>query len=112
MFCLGSKRKRNHPNKLNDFALFTNTSAQHEPVDKDIAVSVHTITIHKNVYPNLFKFIQVAITIPVSSATCERSFSAMRRVKNWLRTTMGQNRFTSLASIYIERDITNNINNE
>jgi len=27
MFCLGSKRKRNHPNKLNDFTLFTNTSA-------------------------------------------------------------------------------------
>lgn len=41
MFCLGSKRKRNYPNKLNDFALFTNTSAQHEPVDKDIAVSVY-----------------------------------------------------------------------
>jgi len=68
--------------------------------------------INKNVYPNLFKLIQVAITIPVSSATCERSFSAMRRVKNWLRTTVGQNRFTSLASICIERDITNNINNE
>jgi len=41
MFCLGSKRKRNHPNKLNDFALFTNTSAQHETVDKDIAVNVY-----------------------------------------------------------------------
>ncbi|CAI6376491.1 unnamed protein product [Macrosiphum euphorbiae] len=68
--------------------------------------------INKNVYPNLYKLIQVAITIPVSSATCERSFSAMRRVKNWLRTSMGQNRFTNLASICIERDITNNIDTE
>jgi len=68
--------------------------------------------INKNVYPNIYKLIQVAITIPVSSATCERSFSAMRRVKNWLRTSMGQNRFTNLASICIERDITNNIDTE
>lgn len=26
---------------MNDFALFTNTSAQHETVDKDIAVNVY-----------------------------------------------------------------------
>lgn len=68
--------------------------------------------ININVYPNLYKLIQVAITIPVSSATCERSFSAMRRVKNWLRTSMQQNRFTNLSTICIERDITNNLDNE
>lgn len=36
IFCLGSKRKRNHPNKLNGFALFTNASAQNETEDKYI----------------------------------------------------------------------------
>lgn len=41
MFCLGSKRKRNQPNKLNDFALFTSTSAQNETVDTDIVVNVY-----------------------------------------------------------------------
>lgn len=40
----------------------------------------------KEVFHNLFKIKQVAITsLPVSSATCERSFSSMRRV-NTLRT--------------------------
>ena len=38
-------------------------------------------------YPNLFKVVQLALTLPVSSATCERLFSAMRRVRNYLRTT-------------------------
>ncbi|KAF0724897.1 Zinc finger MYM-type protein 1, partial [Aphis craccivora] len=49
----------------------------------------------------------VGITIPISSATCERSFSSMRRIKNWLRTSMLQQRFTNLSILNIERDITN-----
>ncbi|KAL4141772.1 hypothetical protein QTP88_004345 [Uroleucon formosanum] len=36
--------------------------------------------INKIVYPNLFKLLQVALLI--SSASCERSFSAMRRILN------------------------------
>lgn len=32
-----------------------------------------------------FKLVQVAITIPIFSATHERAFSAMRRIKHYLR---------------------------
>jgi len=53
------------------------------------------------VYPNLYKLMQVALTIPISSATRDRSFSLMRRIKNWLRTSMVQSRFTNLSSLYI-----------
>lgn len=60
-------------------------------------------------YPNLFKVLQLAITLPVSSATCERSFSAMRRVRNYLRTTMSEHRFSTLSSLYIERDLSSKI---
>ena len=31
-------------------------------------------------FPKFFRVLQLVITLPVSSATCERSFSAMRRV--------------------------------
>jgi len=34
-----------------------------------------------NVYPNIYNFLQVVLTLPISSATCELSFSAMRRIK-------------------------------
>ncbi|XP_060847136.1 zinc finger MYM-type protein 1-like [Rhopalosiphum padi] len=61
--------------------------------------------ISKDTFPNLFKMIQLAITLPVSSATCERSFSAMRRINNYLRFTMSQERFSKLAILNIERDI-------
>lgn len=68
--------------------------------------------INEATFPNLYKLLGVAYTLPISSATCERSFSAMRRVKTWLRSTMIQERFSNLSIIHIERDISNNINSE
>lgn len=68
--------------------------------------------LNKEVFPNLYKLMQVALTIPVSSATCEWSFSTMRRLKNWLRSSMLQQRFTNLSVINIERDLANDIVSE
>ncbi|XP_060856949.1 zinc finger MYM-type protein 1-like [Metopolophium dirhodum] len=61
--------------------------------------------ISKTVYPNLFKLLQVALVLPISSASCERSFSATRRIKSWTRTTMGQERLSDLSIIHIESDL-------
>ena len=61
--------------------------------------------VQKGFCPNLFKLLQVARAIPISSAGCERSFSAMRRIKTWLRTTMAQDRFSNLALINIESSL-------
>ena len=60
-------------------------------------------------YPNLLLIMQLAMTLPVSSATCERPFSAMRRVKNYMRSTMLQDRFSALASLHIESDMARKI---
>lgn len=75
-------------------------------------VNYNNIKLHlsKDVFPNLFKIMQVAVTLPVSSATCERSFSAMRRINTYLRANMNQDRFTNLAILNIEKDIL--VNNE
>lgn len=59
----------------------------------------------KQVFPNLFKVVEIAITLPVSSATSERSFSIMRRINTYLRSTMSQNRFSNLSILNIEKDI-------
>ena len=40
----------------------------------------------------------------VSSASVERSFSCLKRVKTYLRTTMGQNRLSCLCRISIHKD--------
>jgi len=77
---------------------------------KDFNLNDVKKVIEKQTYPNLYKLLQVALSIPISSATCERSFSSMRRIKNWLRSSMAQDRFTFLSILNIERDITNKVN--
>lgn len=39
MYWLGLKYKRNQPNKLNDFALITNTGIQDETIHKNISIN-------------------------------------------------------------------------
>ncbi|KAL4141494.1 hypothetical protein QTP88_004124 [Uroleucon formosanum] len=66
----------------------------------------------KQNFPNLYKLFQVALTIPISSSTCERSFSAMHRIKTWLRTSMLQERFNNTSILYIEKEIYKSIDTE
>lgn len=47
---------------------------------------------------------------PTTSATGERSFSAARRLKTWLRSSMTQTRFNSLAILNIHKDRTDRLN--
>lgn len=60
-------------------------------------------------FPNLLKAIRIAVTIDVSSAHSERSFSTLKRVKNYLRTTMGSQRITDLCILSIESTFSNNL---
>ena len=76
---------------------------------EDISISDITSIVRKETFPNSYRFMQIALTLPISSASCERSFSTMRRIKNWLRSTVGQNRFSSLALANIENDITKSL---
>lgn len=57
------------------------------------------------IFPNIFKLIQICATIPVSVASAERSFSTLKRVKTYLRNSMGENRLNGLALLSIHRAI-------
>ena len=41
-------------------------------------------------YPLVHKLLTILMTLPVSTASAERSFSVVRRLKTWLRTNMFQ----------------------
>ena len=56
-------------------------------------------------FPTLKTLFQLALTVPVTSCTCERSFSCMRRVKTWLRSNMSQERLDHLSILALERNI-------
>ncbi|CAL5199708.1 unnamed protein product [Lathyrus oleraceus] len=52
------------------------------------------------------------LTIPVTVASAERSFSRLKLLKTYLRSTMSQERLNGLALIAIENDILETIKYE
>jgi len=57
----------------------------------------------RTLFPNIVKLIQLLRVIPATSATAERSFSCLRRVKTWLRSTMSQTRLNSMVILHANR---------
>lgn len=56
-------------------------------------------------YPRIYLALKILCVLPVSVATAERSFSSLKRLKTWLRSTMSQERLVGLALMHIHRDI-------
>jgi len=52
-------------------------------------------------YPSIRMAIQTALALPVSTCTIERSFSTLRRVKTWLRSTTGDERLSGLCMLSV-----------
>lgn len=63
-------------------------------------------------YRSFGTLLKIALVLPSNSATCERSFSTMRRIHNWLRCTMGQERMNNLMILYSESDVTKKLDLE
>ncbi|KAL4088902.1 hypothetical protein QTP88_023985 [Uroleucon formosanum] len=60
-------------------------------------------------FPNISIALRILLTLPITTASAERSFSKLKIIKNYLRTTMVQERLSDLAIISIERDLCENI---
>ena len=56
----------------------------------------------KEMYPELTKLATIAAVVPVSTAACERAFSAMKRIKTELRNRMKTSTLDRLMRISIE----------
>ena len=54
-------------------------------------------TVTRSMFGQVTKFVSLILSVPCSVASAERSFSMLRRLKNYLRNTMSQSRLTHLA---------------
>ncbi len=52
------------------------------------------------------RLLQLVLVMPATNATSERSFSALRRVKSYLRSAMGQERLNYLMLLHVHKDRT------
>ena len=55
-------------------------------------------------FPGLTTICLLFITLPVTVASAERSFSKLKIIKNYLRSTIGQERLDELGMIAIENE--------
>ncbi|XP_065903857.1 zinc finger MYM-type protein 1-like [Dysidea avara] len=56
------------------------------------------------------RLLQIILVMPATNATSERSFSALRRVKSYLRNSMGQARLNSLMVLHVHKELTDELN--
>ncbi|XP_022181800.1 uncharacterized protein LOC111041726 [Myzus persicae] len=63
------------------------------------------INCNEEIFPTVHQLLKILITLPVTTASSERSFSSLRRLKTYLRNTTGENRLNGLAVMNIHRDL-------
>nr|TKW40962.1 hypothetical protein SEVIR_1G281800v2 [Setaria viridis] len=73
------------------------------------AFEILEFVIAKDCYPNVSLAYRILLTVPVTIVLAERSFSKLKLLKNYLRSTMSQERLNGLAMCTIERDILDTI---
>ena len=70
----------------------------------DVIVSVRTMVPEvKEIFSEVVAVARLMLVFPVSSCESERSFSALRRLKTWLRTTMSQQRLNSSSVCHVHK---------
>ena len=64
----------------------------------------------RSLFVDVEQLIRLMLLCPVSSRAAERSFSALRRLKNWLRSTITQQRLNAVVVCRVNKDIVDSLN--
>ena len=57
----------------------------------------------------VMKLVRLVLHMPATNAISERSFSAMRRIKTYLRSTMRQERLNAVMVLHVHKTRTDNL---
>ena len=88
-------KKRDFDNEI----LMWQTKWSHSTAEKQVTLTETLQHANPNLYPDVDTIITILLTMPVSTATLERSFSTMRKVKTYLRSMVfhDENRATCIT---------------
>ena len=65
--------------------------------------------VEKEYYSEVIKVAKLIMVMPATNALSERSFSALRRIKTWLRTTTNQVRLNSCMTLHVHKTRTDSL---
>ena len=76
---------------------------EHTSVDSVRTVFCDMVPEVRKLFPQVSVLLRLLLVSPASSCTAERSFSALRRMKTWLRSTMTQQRLNHVMICHVHR---------
>ena len=79
---------------------------------RTIADALNQSSVVRGMLSEVDKLVQAYLTFPVTSATAERSFSSLQRIKTFLRSSMTAQRLNNLFLVYVHKSITDSLNLE
>ena len=59
----------------------------------------------RNLFVETEKLVRLLLVCPAATAEAERSFSSLRRLKTWLRSTMLQDRLNPISVCHVHRNL-------
>jgi len=68
-------------------------------------MQIYALRKRRGEYCEVEKLVRILLVCPTYSAEAERSFSALRRLKTWLRSTTTQTRLNSVAVCCVHQDL-------
>ena len=81
-----------------------------------VATSLRSITeallgvpLSKTMLSEIDSLLRIYFTIPITTATAERLFSVLRRIKTYLRSTMSESRLNNIMLLHCHKDITDSL---
>lgn len=106
-----------HPERLrSQLSIFSTEFRNHystvqiPPTILDIIKYISSLTTaQKQLLSEVCTVMMLILVMPATNATLERTFSALRRIKSYLRSTMSQGRINNLIVVHVHKDVTNNI---
>lgn len=92
---------------IDGFDLFSELKVLREILTEEINTPIEILSFIKRLdsFPNVCIAYRILLTMPVTVATAERSFSKLKLLKSYLRSTMLQDRLNGLAILSIESEI-------
>jgi len=111
-----ARLRKEYPDDLPNAEEFSNECLHFLGFPKTIEKPPMTISglcelLHDNGLQDLYPYVGIALriflTMPASNCSAERSFSALRRMKNYLRSRMTHERLNWSAVLSIESDLKN-----
>ena len=68
------------------------------------------MTAYRSVLTEIHELLRLCLTIAVTSATSERSFSTVRRLLTYLRSTMTEKRLNNCSLLHVQQDLLDEMN--